>query len=151
MSQRFVRKTSNRLTAAKIPAVPAPSTAILVFPQFVREWSGDAKAGAMIEASQSRRGMSQTTIMIFGSIICQESPSSGNGIFSIEKDHKDGDCCFNEGVLVIISLRSLILPRSHIIIKGSVQSLIIDEGSKMHVMLRVVFPSRENGVSRNGH
>lgn len=60
----------NRLTAAKIPAVPAPSTAILVFRQFVREWSGDPRAGTMIEASESKTGMSQRIMMNIDSMIC---------------------------------------------------------------------------------
>lgn len=65
----------------------------------------------MIEASESRRGMSQKTIMISDSTICQRFSSSGYDIVLIEKDHKNGDRCFNnEGVSILISLRSLIYP-----------------------------------------
>lgn len=137
MSQRFVKKkTSNRLTAAKIPAVPAPSTAILVFRQFVREWRGDATAAAMIEASESRRGMSQKTIMISDSIICQKFSSSGYDIVFDRKGSQEWrsllqmrefqflfpsapSSILSQIIIKVLTLISL----SHIIIKDSILSV----------------------------
>lgn len=55
--------------------------------------------------------------MISDSIIRQKSPSSGYDIFSIEKDHNDGQKTWYEGVLKFISLRSFILPLSYVILR----------------------------------